>query len=133
MAMCSKKKPSWVISHRPNSCNGFLYFQVNQIVPLVERLGTKRSLCETLTSVSHVPSLRRSQPAPPCFPLPDRWDDYLVLADAMGTDARWVLKPGRNHQGAALEEEGGVGRGRKGSPLMLVQPTKNRDFFKMRE
>ena len=64
-----------------------------------------------------ISAVKQTQLYPACFVLPRQFEEFLSLADGLGGDARWVFKP--------------LSPG--GTRIHMLQPTKTRDFIKIKE
>ena len=120
--------------------------QKNIVPGVINTLGSKDALCQTMTAARHLPSknllkfemiivitkqlnkpwskiqfhtisaLKVNEVVPPCYNLPEQLDSLLNAADGRGAKEKWIFKP--------LNQS---------KPNMLLEPTKMRDFNKIQK
>ncbi|XP_033114618.1 cadherin-like and PC-esterase domain-containing protein 1 [Anneissia japonica] len=90
--------------------------KINRIPGIRETLWKKDSFCSTMNAARRIPALRKSVISPVCWVLPAQYEQFLGVADALGTDVRWVVKS---------TTSGGI--------IQLLQPTRDRDFAKVKQ
>lgn len=67
--------------------------KVNRIPGIRNSLWRKDGFCVMMGTARQLPSARRSHLTPLCFVLPNQMEQLLHVADALGDDARWIVKP----------------------------------------
>ncbi|PIK58816.1 putative cadherin-like and PC-esterase domain-containing protein 1 isoform X2 [Apostichopus japonicus] len=90
--------------------------KVNRVPGMRNVLWRKDAFCHSTNEARGVPAIRRNPVSPPCWVLPQQIDQFLGVADALGTDVRWLFKspsPGGTKQ--------------------ILHPTKDSDFFKIKQ
>ncbi|XP_077979695.1 cadherin-like and PC-esterase domain-containing protein 1 [Glandiceps talaboti] len=92
------------------------YQKINRIPGIRNSLWRKDSFCHAMTAARKLPSLRKSQLSPLCWVLPGQYEQFLSVADALGSEAKWVFKSPY-----------------PGGTIQLLQPTKERDFAKVKQ
>ncbi|XP_071961477.1 cadherin-like and PC-esterase domain-containing protein 1 [Antedon mediterranea] len=90
--------------------------KVNRIPGIRETLWRKDKFCSTMNAARRIPALRKGVISPVCWVLPMQYEQFLGVADALGTDARWVVKSTA-----------------PGGAIQLLQPTRDRDFAKVKQ
>ncbi|XP_041457826.1 cadherin-like and PC-esterase domain-containing protein 1 isoform X1 [Lytechinus variegatus] len=89
-------------------------FLINRIPGMKDVLWRKDAFCYTTNEARKIPSVRRSDVAPMCWVLPAQFDEFMMTADAMGSDVRWVFKP----------TKGGI---------QVLQPTRDKDYERIKQ
>ncbi|XP_070558831.1 cadherin-like and PC-esterase domain-containing protein 1 [Ptychodera flava] len=89
--------------------------KVNRIPGIRNTLWRKDSFCHTMAAARRLPSLRKSQLSLLCWVLPEQYEQFLSVADALGSEIKWVFKSPN-----------------PGGTIQILQPTKERDVSRVR-
>jgi hypothetical protein len=93
--------------------------KVGYISSLHHQLEKKDVLCRIMTNAKHIPAIKVNQLYPQCFVMPAQFQEFLTVADAIGESGSWIFKP--------------ISAGNSRVPVQMLQPTKNRDFIKIKD
>ena len=66
--------------------------------------------------ITYFTALKKSPISPLCWVLPNQYEQFLGVADGLGTDVRWVFKSTS-----------------PGGTIQVLQPTKERDYAKVKQ
>uniref|UniRef100_T1JPJ4 Cadherin-like beta sandwich domain-containing protein n=1 Tax=Strigamia maritima TaxID=126957 RepID=T1JPJ4_STRMM len=97
------------------------YQKINRIYGIRNSLWRKDGFCSTMTSARQLSVARRSHLTPLCFVLPNQMQQFVHVADALGEDAQWVVKPLSPGGGAAIELLENLDRIKNTQQAVLVQ------------
>eukprot|EP00057_Strongylocentrotus_purpuratus_P012207 XP_011666681.1 PREDICTED: cadherin-like and PC-esterase domain-containing protein 1 isoform X3 [Strongylocentrotus purpuratus] len=89
-------------------------FVINRIPGMKDVLWRKDAFCYTTNEARKIPTVRRSQLAPVCWVLPAQFEEFMMTADAMGKDVRWVFKS-------------------PGGGIQVLQPTRDKDYERIKQ
>ncbi|XP_072025253.1 LOW QUALITY PROTEIN: cadherin-like and PC-esterase domain-containing protein 1 [Amphiura filiformis] len=92
------------------------YQKINRIPGIRNILWRKDGFCNTMNQARRIPALKKSQISPLCWVLPNQYEQFLGVADGLGTDVRWVFKSTS-----------------PGGTIQVLQPTKERDYAKVKQ
>eukprot|EP00057_Strongylocentrotus_purpuratus_P012208 XP_011666682.1 PREDICTED: cadherin-like and PC-esterase domain-containing protein 1 isoform X4 [Strongylocentrotus purpuratus] len=88
--------------------------KINRIPGMKDVLWRKDAFCYTTNEARKIPTVRRSQLAPVCWVLPAQFEEFMMTADAMGKDVRWVFKS-------------------PGGGIQVLQPTRDKDYERIKQ
>ncbi|GAB6029952.1 cadherin-like and PC-esterase domain containing 1 [Chamberlinius hualienensis] len=66
--------------------------KINRILGIRNLLWSVEGLCNTLNEARQISVLRRRYLSPICFQLPEQYEQFLSVADALGEDSKWIVK-----------------------------------------
>ncbi|XP_064488708.1 cadherin-like and PC-esterase domain-containing protein 1 [Ornithodoros turicata] len=69
------------------------YQMINRIPGLKNILFRKDAFCNTMNDARKIPAVMRAALVPLCFVLPEQYQQFLNVADALGYSAQWLLTP----------------------------------------